>query len=584
MADEKTEAAAQTASAGDGEKKGFDLLLDLLVQNGVIDQQQAAEVLEQQAASAGKTVRQLVIDDGYVTEDDLLGMMAAYQGCEVIDLKSMTLDTDVVQSIPASVARMYNVLPISAKDNTITLATSNLVDPRVADEIAFVLTKEVQFAMAREADVADRIGQYYGDETTSVAEMIKNLGSGLGADESLKGSGDDIAALEGAAQNNAVIRFVNLVLYQAVVDRASDIHFEPFEKDFKIRYRVDGALYEMKAPDVSMAPAIISRVKIMAGLNIAERRIPQDGRIALNVAGHPVDLRVSCLPTAHGESVVLRVLDRSVVSLDLENVGLPEDVYDQLTMDIEKPNGIIVVTGPTGSGKTTTLYSVLRRINTIDSKLLTAEEPVEYDMDGIVQVPIDAAVGNTFPKVLRAFLRQDPDVMMIGEIRDLETAEIAVQAALTGHLVFSTLHTNDAAGAVMRLVDMNVAPYLIASTLEAVLGQRLVRTCCKECKVGYEPDDDTLARIELTRDQVGGRPFYYGKGCAKCNGTGYKGRKGVFEYLRISDPIRELINKKSPTLIIREKARELGMRTMREDGIRNILDGYTTVDEVLRYT
>ena len=561
----------------------FDPILDLLVQNGVIDDDQIAVIREEQRNSAGKTIRQLVIDGGYVTEDDLLAMMAAYQGCDVIDLSSMTLETDVVQAIPASIARMYNVLCVGVEENTVTLATFELVDPRVSDEVSFALTKEVRFVMAREEDVSSRISQYYGDDNASVADMLKDLGAGLEADESLANT-NDVASLEGAANNNAVIRFVNLVLYQGVVDRAADIHIEPFEKDFKIRYRVDGALYAMKAPDVSMAPAIISRIKIMAGLNIAERRVPQDGRIAITVAGKPVDLRVSCLPTAHGESVVMRILDRGAVSLDLENVGLPEDVYEQITMDIEKPNGIIVVTGPTGSGKTTTLYSILRRINQVDTKLLTAEEPVEYDMEGIVQVPINYETGNTFPKVLRAFLRQDPDIMMIGEIRDLETAEIAIQAALTGHLVFSTLHTNDAAGAVMRFVDMNVAPYMVASTLEAVLGQRLLRTCCKECKVSYEPDDEQLDRINLKRDEIGGRPFWFGKGCKTCNGTGYKGRKGIFEYLRVSNPIRELINSKAPTLVIREKARELGMRTMREDGVRAILDGYTTVDEVLRYT
>ena len=494
--------------------------------------------------------------------------------------------TEKRSAIPctASTARMYNVLCVGVDDTSVTLATANLVDPRVSDEVAFALTKEVRFVMAREADVNSRISQHYGDASDSVADMLKSLGEGLDGDESLKSDPNDVAALEGAANNNAVVKFVNMILYQGVVDRAADIHIEPFEKDFKIRYRVDGALYEVKAPDVSMAPAIISRVKIMANLNIAERRVPQDGRIAITVAGRPVDLRVSCLPTAHGESVVMRILDQSATSLDLENVGLAEDVYEQLTMDIEKPNGIIVVTGPTGSGKTTTLYSVLRRINSIDSKLLTAEEPVEYDVDGIVQVPINPEVGNTFPKVLRAFLRQDPDIMLIGEIRDLETAEVAIQAALTGHLVFSTLHTNDAAGAVMRFVDMNVAPYMVASTLEAVLGQRLLRTCCRDCKEAYEPDAETLDRINLTRDQIGGRPFYYGKGCKTCNGTGYKGRKAIFEYLRVTNPIRELINARSPTLIIREKARELGMRTMREDGVRSILDGYTTVDEVLRYT
>ncbi|HRR33659.1 MAG TPA: ATPase, T2SS/T4P/T4SS family [Kiritimatiellia bacterium] len=561
----------------------YDPLLDLVVSNGIIDQQQADELREEHK-NTGHSIRQLLIDNGFVSEDDLLGMMAAYQGCDVVDLSVMALDTDVVQSIPASVARMYNVLPVYATAGTITLATSNLVDLHVMDELMFVLTKDVQFAMAREKDVTDRVKEYYGDESASVSDMLNSLESDLTLDSSLNVDEADDKSLESAAAAAPVVRFVNLVLYQAVTDRASDIHFEPFETDFKIRYRVDGALYEMSPPPRRLALPIISRIKVMSGLNIAERRIPQDGRIALTVAGHQVDLRVSCLPTAHGESVVLRVLDRSAVSLDLENVGLPEDVYEVLTMDIEKPNGIIVVTGPTGSGKTTTLYSCLRRINTIDSKLLTAEEPVEYDMDGIVQVQINPSAGNTFIRVLRAFLRQDPDIIMIGEIRDLETAEIAVQASLTGHLVFSTLHTNDAAGAVTRLIDMNVAPYLIASTLQSVLAQRLVRTICLNCKEAYVPDDETLDRLSLKRSDIGDRSFYYGRGCSKCNGTGYKGRKGVFEYLRVTDPIRDLINERRPTLFIRERARELGMRTMREDAIRNVLDGYTTVDEILRYT
>ena len=561
----------------------YDPLVDLVVSNGIIDQQQAEELREEHK-NTGKSIRTLLIDNGYVSEDDLLGMMAAYQGCDVVDLAVMSLDTDVIQGIPASVARMYNVLPVYATAGTITLATSDLIDPHVMDELMFVLTKDVQFVLARENDVRTRVTEYYGDESATVADMLNSLESDLALDTSLNVDDADDKSLESAAAAAPVIRFVNLVLYQAVTDRASDIHFEPFETDFKIRYRVDGSLYEMSPPPRRLALPIISRIKVMSGLNIAERRVPQDGRIALTVAGHSVDLRVSCLPTAHGESVVLRVLDRSVVSLDLENVGLPEDIFEELTMDIEKPNGIIIVTGPTGSGKTTTLYSCLRRINTIDQKLLTAEEPVEYNMDGIVQVQINPSAGNTFPKVLRAFLRQDPDIMMIGEIRDFETAEIAVQASLTGHLVFSTLHTNDAAGAVTRLVDMNVAPYLIASTLEAVLGQRLVRTICLNCKEPYMPDDDTLSRLDLKRAAVGDRPFYYGRGCSKCNGTGYKGRKGVFEYLRVTNPIRDLINERRPTLFIRERARELGMRTMREDAIRNVLDGYTTVDEVLRYT
>ena len=561
-----------------------DPILQILVQNGYIDEA-GAQDLQDLAKTEGKTARRLVLDQGVVSEDDLLAAMAADRDTEAIDLANMTIETDVTTAIPASTARMYNVFPVASDEASVTLATYDMVDPRISDEIYFTLSKEVKFVFAREKDVTDRIAQYYGDSNESVSDMIKALGEGFADDDELSNTNaNDIASVESAANSSAIIRFVNLILYQGVVDHASDIHIEPFENDFKIRYRVDGALYEMKAPDVKMAPAIISRVKILSNLNIAERRIPQDGRIALTVAGRPVDLRVSCLPTAYGESVVMRILDQTTTSLDLENVGFAEDIYEQITMDVEKPNGIFIVTGPTGSGKTTTLYSILRRINRMETKLLTAEEPVEYNVDGIVQVPIDSQAGNTFARVLRAFLRQDPDVMMVGEIRDLETAEIAVQAALTGHFVFSTLHTNDAAGAVMRLLDMNVAPYLLASTLEGVLGQRLVRTCCRECRQSYEPDDETLERIEMTRDQIGGRPFYFGKGCKTCNGTGYKGRKGVFEYLRMSPPLRELVNDRAPTLIIREKARELGMRTMREDGIRSILDGYTTVDEVLRYT
>ncbi len=561
-----------------------DSLCDLLISNSVLDSAQADEFLEE-CEKSGRTFRELILDSGELSEDDLLGMMAAYQGCEVIDLSEFEIPQETLKSIPASVARMYNVIPVAASPGSVTLATSRLLEPSAMDELMFVLTRDVQLAMARETDVSARVTQFYGDDSEAVADMLTNVESALEQDISLTAaSGDDISGVETQAAAAPVIRFVNLVLYQAVTDRASDIHFEPFEKEFKIRYRVDGALYEMKQPPARLANAITARVKVMSGLNIAERRLPQDGRIPLTVAGRHVDLRVSTLPTRFGESVVLRVLDRSVVALDIENIGLPEDVLDQILIDIEKPNGIIIVTGPTGSGKTTTLYSALKKISTIDLKLLTAEEPVEYDIDGIVQVPINPIAGNTFPLVLRAFLRQDPDVMMIGEIRDLETAEIAVQAALTGHLVFSTLHTNDAAGAVTRLIDMDVAPYLISSTLEAILGQRLTRTICPNCKTPYTPDDDLLRRLQLTRSDVGDRNFFYGRGCSYCNNTGYKGRKGVFEYLRITNPIRELINARQPTLIIKEKARQLGMRTMREDGVRNVLDGYTTVDEILRYT
>lgn len=566
------------------EKKfSIDPVLDIVNMHGLLDDATCEDILEEHNKT-GKTVRDIIVDGGYLEEDELLNAMASYNGCEVISLKGTDIPPDVLKTVQGSVARMYGVVPVEAYEGAVVLATSSIQSPIVSDELHFVLSRDISFVLARQEEIEDCISRYYGDDSSTMDNFISGL-SEFEVDEHLDdGAEVDERALADASSSAPVVRFVSVVLQQAVNARASDIHFEPFEKEFRIRYRVDGALYEMTPPPKSLALPVISRIKVIAGLNIAERRVPQDGRIQLPVGGRQIDLRVSCLPTQFGESVVLRVLDRSVVSLDLENLGMPEYLYDAICEDITKPNGIIIVTGPTGSGKTTTLYSCLRRINKEGTKLLTAEEPVEYDIDGIVQVPINPVQGNTFPLVLRAFLRQDPDVIMVGEIRDLETAQIAVQASLTGHLVFSTLHTNDAAGAVTRLVDMDVAPYLIASTLEAVLGQRLVRTICKSCKTAYDPSDDILHQIELTREETGGRQFYFGAGCDQCNKAGYKGRKGLYEYLRVTEPIREMITDKRPTLAIREKARELGMRTMREDGVMNILDGYTTVDEVLRYT
>ena len=562
-----------------------DPLLQLVVDQELLDEQQLEDVVQEQNQT-GKSVQHVLEDLGLLKEDQVLELIAGYLGSYVINLPATDIPPDVIHSIPASVARMYNVVPVESTPNSVTLAVSYMISPQVMDELMFVLTRDVSFVLAREDDVKNSINQFYGDESDTVNEMLESLETEMEQSEESLLSGDDMdeRGIEEAAGSTPVIRFVNLVLYQAVNDRASDIHFEPFEKEFKIRYRVDGALYEMRPPGKRLALPVISRIKVMAGLNIAERRLPQDGRIQLSIGGRIIDLRVSSLPTQFGESVVLRVLDRSIVSLDVENLGMPDDVYELYTTDVEKPNGIIVVTGPTGSGKTTTLYSGLRRINTIQRKLLTAEEPVEYDIEGIIQVPINEATGNTFPNVLRAFLRQDPDVMMVGEVRDLETAQIAIQAALTGHLVFSTLHTNDAAGAITRLIDMDVEPYLISSTIEAVLGQRLVRTICEECKTSYEPDDEVLESLGVSRADVQDRPFYYGTGCNNCSNTGYKGRKGIYEYLSITEPIRDLIDQRKPTLIIREKAVQLGMRTLREDGVRNVLDGYTTVEEIVKYT
>ncbi|MBT7982323.1 MAG: type II/IV secretion system protein, partial [Akkermansiaceae bacterium] len=377
---------------------------------------------------------------------------------------------------------------------------------------------------------------------------------------------------------------IDLVLEQAMREQASDIHFEPFESEFKIRYRVDGALYEMSPPPAHLANTIISRIKVISNLNIAERRIPQDGRMVMSLGDRDVDFRVSTLPTSYGESVVLRVLDRASVSLDLVNLGLPTDLSEYIEGTIVKPNGIFICTGPTGAGKTTTLYACLRRINTIDSKLLTAEDPVEYDVEGIIQVPVNEGIGLTFSRVLRAFLRQDPDRILVGEMRDVETAQIAIQASLTGHLVFSTLHTNDAPGAVTRLVDMGCEPFLVSASLEGVLGQRLLRTICSDCKQPYEPSMALLGELGLSPEDIGDKDFYTGAGCEECGNSGYRGRKGLFELLDISEPIAEMITERAPTVVLRQKAIELGMTTLREDGLRNIYEGHTTIEEVLKYT
>ena len=561
-------------------------ILQQLQENGQITQEQAGEIIDEHQRT-GKSVRLVLVDMQIISEEDVLKDVSEQLGVPQVNLDEMEIPQDVIRSVPASVTRMYNVFPVESDETHITFATYDVLSPEVVDEMMFVLNRDVTFVVAREEDIRRLITKYYGDESESVGDMLSELGSELeDVGELLTGNEreDILQDLEHAANLAPVVRYVNLVLYQAVKDRASDIHFEPFEHEFKIRYRVDGALYEMAPPPKHLALPVISRIKVVSGLNIAERRVPQDGRIQLNIAGKSVDFRVSTLPTQFGESVVLRILDQSAVQLDLEVLGMPDDIYQAFTDDIGKPNGIIVVTGPTGSGKTTTLYSALKRLNTVENKILTAEDPVEYDIDGIIQVPVNEAIGVTFVRVLRAFLRQDPDIIMVGEIRDLDTASIAIQASLTGHLVFSTLHTNDAAGAITRLIDMNVEPFLIASTLQTVLGQRLARKICTHCKTPFKPDDDILSRLLLKRDQVGDREFFYGSGCSHCSNTGYRGRKGIYEYLRITDPIRELINDRKPSMVIADKAVEMGMRTLRQDGIRSILDGLTTVEEVLKYT
>jgi type IV pilus assembly protein PilB len=442
--------------------------------------------------------------------------------------------------------------------------------------------------VATEAEIQKAIEKHYSSASDSVESLVDDLEQDdeLAAAAAAAGreGATDLTSVEALAESAPVRKLLNMVLLLAIRDGASDIHFEPFETEFRIRLKADGVLQEMVPPPKHLAFAITTRIKVMANLDIAERRLPQDGRIELTVGGHPVDLRVSVLPTLFGESVVMRVLDRGIVSLDLEKVGMEAPMLRRFREVIKRPNGIVLVTGPTGSGKTTTLYSALSELNEIDDKLITTEDPVEYDIDGIIQVPIDAEIGNTFAACLRAILRQDPDRILVGEIRDVETAEIAVQASLTGHMVFSTLHTNDAPATVTRLRDMGVPPFLITATVEAILAQRLVRRICSNCREEIIPGADVLADLELTSDQIVGKKFFRGKGCEKCNRTGYKGRKGLFELLIMNDELRDMVMRNASTEDLREAARRNGMVTLRDSGMESIFAGETTADEVIRET
>jgi type IV pilus assembly protein PilB len=477
---------------------------------------------------------------------------------------------------------MYGVVPLKVDGNTIHLMAKDPFNHSVVDDLTFSLNKDIVLVVTDPDYIDSMLTATYGEEDASIDDLlaeIKTNNIATASDADLKA-----AELESMANETPIIRFVNLVLQQAIRDKASDVHFEPFEDQFRIRYRIDGALYEMAPPPKNLALPVISRIKVLSNLNIAERRVPQDGRIKMTIAGRAVDLRVSTLPTQFGESVVLRVLDKTVVNLDLENLSMPKDVLEHVRELVHRPNGIFIVTGPTGSGKTTTLYSALREINLVDVKILTAEDPVEYEIDGIMQVAVNHQVGLDFAKCLRSFLRQDPDTIMVGEIRDLETAQIAVQASLTGHVVLATLHTNDAPGAITRLIDMGLEPFLISASLEGVLGQRLVRRICRSCKTTYEPDHELIEMLGMDALQIADKQFSYGKGCPECSQTGYRGRQGLFELMMVTDSLRELITKRSPTLVLKQKAAEQGMRSLRDDGVRAIFDGLTTIEEVLKYT
>jgi len=557
---------------------------EILLDQGIVSQEQLDQALEEQRKN-GRFLGRVLVELDFVKEERILEALGIQIGMKVTNLIDMDIPEDVIKQVPPSLAQVYNVVPIKFENNVITVALSDPLNINVLDDLRFVLNCEVQGAIATEEDINKAIEKYYG--VTSQEDSLNLLVQEIEKSAPVVLSAEiqemqDITSLKELASQAPVVKLVNLVLLQAVKDKASDVHFEPFEDEFKVRYRVDGVLYEITHPPKNLSLAITSRIKVMSNLDVAESRIPQDGRIMMRVAGRSIDLRVSTLPTVFGESVVMRVLDRSVVSLDLNEVGLTTEQQDTILKLISKPNGIILTTGPTGCGKTTTLYSCLRKVNKPEYKIITTEDPVEYDISGIIQVSIKPKINLTFATCLRHILRQDPDIIMVGEIRDKETAQISIQASLTGHLVFSTLHTNDAPGAVTRLIDMGIEPFLITSTLESIVAQRLIRVLCPKCKEAYTPDEYELSQINLSPDKAADKKFYRAKGCRECNDIGYKGRTGIFEILIMSDKIRTLIMNKAHTALLRKAAVEEGMRTLRDDGLLRIYEGLTTIEEVVR--
>ncbi|MEI7656779.1 MAG: ATPase, T2SS/T4P/T4SS family [Phycisphaerae bacterium] len=530
---------------------------------------------------------ELMVELGYCAATDVAEALAGQAGMHYVDLTGFDIPESFRDVVPSENIRAYGVVPIEYNPTSkrLKVAMKSPDNFRAVDDLRMLMGFNVDAVVADAALIDALIKKHYSKQE-SVGDVISNIKidekfakAGGGTGQSI-----DLDAVMEAASDNQVVKLLNLVLMQAIKDRASDIHFEPFENEFKMRYRIDGVLYEMVPPPKQLGPAIISRIKVMGNLDIAERRLPQDGRIELTLGGNPIDLRIAILPTIYGESCVMRVLDRSNVELSLDRIGLRQDDYETFLRLINKPNGIVTVTGPTGSGKTTTLYAALAQLNDIETKILTVEDPVEYDIDGLCQCQVNEEAGLTFGKALRSFLRQDPDVILVGEIRDLETASIAVQASLTGHLVLSTLHTNDAPSSVIRLVDLGLEPFLLTATIEGIVAQRLVRTVCKKCKEPYVPKEEELMELNMTPDMVRGKNFFRGRGCENCNNSGYRGRMALFEIMTMDDEMRDLIMKQANTAVLRAHARKRGMRSLRECGMLGIYEGQTTIDEVVRET
>jgi type IV pilus assembly protein PilB len=561
----------------------------IFIKMGILSREKIHECLQIQNQRHGNVrIGQILLEMGLIDEDQLRIALAAQRGMEYISIDGINIPSDIIDKVTAQMAKTYHIIPIeyNKEQNELTVVLDSTDNFRATDDLNTLMGFKVTAKITDQDALESALTKYYDTkQDDNINELIDEIQSDqFLAEFDGRSQSIDLDELKELSESNPVKKLLNLVLLQAIRDKSSDIHFEPFEHEYKMRYRIDGVLYEMIPPPKYIAAALSSRIKVMANLDIAERRLPQDGRISLSVQGNPVDLRVSVLPTMFGESVVLRVLDRSQVSFDLGKLGLRPTDQKLIRQLIHKPNGIIIVTGPTGCGKTTTLYSAMSELNDIETKVITTEDPVEYDIDGLIQVQMKPDIGLTFARCLRSILRQDPDVILVGEIRDLETAEIAAQASLTGHVVFTTLHTNDAPSSIARLLDLGVEPFLLTATIEGIVSQRLIRKICENCKTPFQPNETQLREIGLTENDTKGKKFYYGRGCDRCNNTGFKGRTGIFEIMVFNDEIRNLIMNRASTNVLRVAALKAGMRSLRDNGLAAIYDGITTIDEVVKET
>jgi len=554
-------------------------LLDLLVERGKVDR---AEVQKLLPSNGGwSSLKKKLIESHAIDERELCQVMSEVLGVPFVPFDQFPKEPLFLSGLSASFMRQGQFLPVEMSEGQLTVITHDPLDFYTFDAVRMATGLKVKPLIGMETEIAEALQQLYGVGETTMEKIIEDIDN---IPEYQADAEEDIDHLRDLASEAPVIRLVNLIITKAIDLKASDIHFEPFETQFRIRYRVDGVLHDAEAPPKRLQSAIISRVKIMAKMNIAERRLPQDGRIMVKVKGKEIDFRVSTVPTIHGESVVLRILDKTSIVLDIEKLGFPHDILADFDQCIQNPHGILLVTGPTGSGKTTTLYCALEKINSPDKKIVTVEDPVEYQLKGVNQIQVKPAIGLTFANSLRSIVRQDPDVILIGEIRDAETAEIAIHSALTGHLVFSTLHTNDAASAITRLIDMGIEDYLLTSTLIGILAQRLVRVTCPSCQEEFTCDDALLKQLGVPAEEASRIKMVKPKGCAECGFTGYRGRTGIFEFLRVTDEIRALILQRKDSQVLKELARQRGMRTLRQDGWLRVKEGVTTVQELLRVT